>query len=96
MRYLLSYELPGRHPEYPPLMAVLKALRANRVMPTTWVLESALSAFDVSRHVTAVGRLEQNDRLLVVSLAPDVDAAWRKMLIADAHMPLVLGREPAG
>lgn len=92
MRYLVTYEIPGRHPEYPPLIAVLRSLRAQRMLPTTWIVESELAAFDLSRHVMAAGCLSQTDRLLIVSLAPDVDAAWKNVAVADAHVPFVLGR----
>jgi len=94
MRYLVTYEMPGRHAEYPPLIAVLRALRATRVMTSAWIVESALPAFDVSRHIIAVGCLSQTDRILVVALAPQVDAAWRMLAVADAAMPTLLGHAP--
>jgi hypothetical protein len=54
-----------------------------------WVLESELAAFDVCRHVIAAGRLDPNERILVVALGPD--AAWRRLAVGDAEAEGLLG-----
>ena len=72
-RYLVTYEIapPRPHPDYPPLLAALRSLRATRVLPAVWVVESDLPAFDLCRHVLAAGSLDPNERILVVALGPD-------------------------
>ena len=92
-RYLLTYEIARAHPDYPPLIAVLRSLRATRVLPSVWIVESELAAFDVCRHVVAAGCLDPNERILVVALGDD--AAWRKLLVGDADGVRLLGREGA-
>lgn len=82
MRYLVTYDIARPHPDYPPLIAVLRSLRATRVLPSVWIVESELTAFDVCRHVIAAGCLDPNERILVVALGDD--AAWRRLLVADA------------
>jgi len=94
MRYLVTYEIPGRHADYPPLIAVLRSLRATRVLTAAWIVESPLAASDVSRHIIAVGCLSLTDRILVVELAAPPDAAWRMLAVADAAIPTLLGHAP--
>jgi hypothetical protein len=92
MRYLVTYEIPTRHPEYPPLITALRALRATRVLAATWVLESERSAAEVCRHLIVAGCLNMNERILVVALAAEADASWRKLAVGDDAVPVLLGR----
>ena len=96
MRYLVTYEM-DRHPDYPPLIAVMRSLRATRVLTAAWVVESDLTAHDVCRHVSAAGCLSASERVMVVELGTDV--AWRRLGVADVAVPRVFGVEvlpPAG
>ena len=89
MRYLVTYEIARPHPDHPPLIAVLRSLRATRVLPSAWIVESDLAAFDVCRHVIAAGCLDPSERILVVALG--ADAAWRRLLVGDADGVRLLG-----
>ena len=90
MRYLVTYEI-DRHPDYPPLIAVLRSLRVTRVLTAAWVVESDRPAYDVCRHVIAAGCLSANEPVLVVEIGPDV--AWRRLGVADDAVPRVFGAE---
>lgn len=92
MRYLVTYEAPMRHAEYPPLITALRTLRATRVLTTTWLLESEQTAAEVCRHLIVAGCLNMNERILVVALAAEVDASWRKLAVSDDAVPGLLGR----
>ena len=91
MRYLVTYEIPKRHPEYPPLIAALRALRATRVLTATWLLESEHTAAEVCRHLIVAGCLNMNERILVLELAAEADASWRQLAVGDDAMPGLLG-----
>ena len=89
MRYLITYEIARPHPDFPPLIAVLRSLRATRLLTSTWIVESDLTAFDVCRHLVAAGCLDPKERILVVALGDD--AAWRELLVGDEGGVRLLG-----
>ena len=90
MRFLVAYEasVPEMR-EMVHLVAALRNLRAVRLLPTTWVLESELAPGELARHLIAVGHLVPHDRLLVTTLGGD--ASFRKLLVADQHAAALLG-----
>jgi hypothetical protein len=79
--YLISYDIDEKDKaEYEPLWALLKEMRATRILWSEWVIPrdsgSAVVIYD-----RIMPLLKTADRLLVQELT--VDASWDKLLISD-------------
>jgi hypothetical protein len=86
--YLISYDLVAPEKDYPDLLATLRNLGAVKILLSEWVHDTEESASDLCNHLIKAGKLDSNDRILVVALRNN--ASWRKLLISDDDIRRVL------
>lgn len=82
MLYLISYDLVKPEKDYPDLIAALQRLKATKVLLSEWLVTSTATAPSLAELVHKEGKLDANDRLLVVECTQS--AAWYRLLVDDA------------
>jgi hypothetical protein len=76
MLYLVTYDLMKPGQNYDSLISTLRALRATRVLLSTWVLRSNKTAGALRDEFKA--HIDQNDRVLVAEM-PGAWAAYNAL-----------------
>jgi hypothetical protein len=67
--YLISYDLIKPEKDYPDLLAALRKMGAKKVLYSEWMLDSDTSITDLFDAVRTDGKLDANDKLLVVEVS---------------------------
>lgn len=89
MLYLISYGLARLAQAYPELTATLNNLGATEVLPSQWLLSNPSRATELCDYIKRAGRLDADDRLLVVEVTNH--AAWTHLLIDHATAHTIFG-----
>lgn len=84
--YRIGYDLDKPGQDYHPLIKRLKALGAQRVLESDWLLKNTASASEIRDDLTRF--IDSNDRLLVTTLTGE--AAWTNLLIGNAEVKQAL------
>jgi hypothetical protein len=84
--YRIGYDLDKPGQEYHPLITRLRALGAERVLESDWLLKNTASASEIRDDLKRF--IDSNDRLLVTTLTGE--AAWSNLLLRNEEVKQAL------
>lgn len=87
-KYLITYDLDRPGQDYTDLLAYLRKLGATRVLESVWLLKSDLEHGALRDQIRSNGRVDTNDRILVVGL--NGAGAWHNLMVNDAKVKELL------